>query len=248
GAGIYVGAGEPTVENVKVTCFNRHGINIDGSPAGQQPDGWRVVHIQLNSNKGDGLFIHGADSNTGKSDQVSVYSSNGWGIRDISQLGNTHIAPRTNGSHRNSGIAAGAAVSISSVARSSNVVTVTTSANHGFANGTWVLMAGVTDTSYNGVFKVTSIVDSTHFTFNQVGAISSSSSGTVKTDSGSHVYANAQRTFQKCSITSGQATLSCTDANLYDDHQPGAAITVAGAGVAGANLSTTVSSVNNGYN
>src|SRR5207253_3253809 len=164
GDGIYVGGGLPTIENVKIKCFNRHAINI------------------------------------------------------------------------------------STVSRAANVVTVTTSSNHGFTLGKWVALAGVTDSAFNGVFKVVSVPTSTTFTFNQVLADASSSGGTVKTESGLNVYANAQRTVQKCSISSGSASLSCTDANFYDDHQPGAAITVAGAGAAGANLVTTIVSVNNGYN
>src|SRR5258708_22337828 len=68
---------------------------------------------------------------------------------------------------------------ISSIARASNTVTVATSTPHGIVPGDSVTIAGVTDTSYNGVFLVATIPDSLHFTYAQTAANSSSSGGTA---------------------------------------------------------------------
>jgi hypothetical protein len=72
-----------------------------------------------------------------------------------------------------------AAVSISAISRASNVVFVTTASAHGLSAGQAVTIAGVTDTSYNGVFYVVSVGSSTTLTYNQTGANSSSSGGTT---------------------------------------------------------------------
>jgi hypothetical protein len=68
---------------------------------------------------------------------------------------------------------------ISAISRASNTVTVTTSTPHGLVSGDQVTIAGVTDTTYNGVFLVATLPDSTHFTYAQTLANSSSSGGTA---------------------------------------------------------------------
>src|SRR5689334_18872931 len=62
-----------------------------------------------------------------------------------------------------------------------NGVEVTTSAAHGLAVGNTTTIAGVTDSSFNGTVLVTSVIDSTHFTYTQSF---SSPSGTTPTSSG----------------------------------------------------------------
>jgi hypothetical protein len=68
---------------------------------------------------------------------------------------------------------------ISAISRTSNVVTVTTAVTTGMLATDQVIIAGVTDTSYNGTFAIASIIDATHFTYAQTGANSSSSGGTA---------------------------------------------------------------------
>jgi len=68
---------------------------------------------------------------------------------------------------------------ISAISRTSNVVTVTTAAPTGLLPTDQVVIAGVTDTTYNGTFPVASIIDSLHFTYAQTHANSSSSGGTA---------------------------------------------------------------------
>ena len=72
-----------------------------------------------------------------------------------------------------------ASVAISGVARSSNTVTVTTSAVHGLSVNDLVNLNGVTDTSFNGYFTVTAVSSTTVFTFSQTAANASSSGGST---------------------------------------------------------------------
>jgi len=68
---------------------------------------------------------------------------------------------------------------ISGVVRSSNVVTVSTVLDHSFRVGQSVVIAGVTNTSFNGTFTVASVPSSDTFTYAQTGTNASSSGGTV---------------------------------------------------------------------
>ena len=68
---------------------------------------------------------------------------------------------------------------ISSISRTSNIVTVALTAPVGLLSTDQVTIAGVTDASYNGTFPVASIIDSVHFTYAQTAANSSSSGGTA---------------------------------------------------------------------
>jgi hypothetical protein len=70
------------------------------------------------------------------------------------------------------------AVNISSISRSSNVVTANIGSGAGFIAGQSVTIAGVTDSSYNGVFTITSYIGS-NLVYSQTGANSSSSGGTA---------------------------------------------------------------------
>lgn len=67
---------------------------------------------------------------------------------------------------------------ITSISRSSNVVTVTTASAHGYPVGMSVLIDGVTNTSFNGTFTITGVT-STTFTYAQTAANASSSGGTA---------------------------------------------------------------------
>jgi hypothetical protein len=68
---------------------------------------------------------------------------------------------------------------ISAISRTSNIVTVTTAAPTGLLPTDRVIIAGVTDTTYNGTFPIASIIDSLHFTYAQTAANSFSSGGTA---------------------------------------------------------------------
>jgi hypothetical protein len=70
-------------------------------------------------------------------------------------------------------------VSITTASRTSNVVTITTAAAHGFPVGMSVLISGVTDSSFNGTFTIATVPSSTEFTFAQTASNASSSGGTA---------------------------------------------------------------------
>ena len=59
---------------------------------------------------------------------------------------------------------------ISNVALTSNVVTITTSAAHGYGTGQSVIVAATTTTSVNGTFTITSVPSTTTFTYALVAA------------------------------------------------------------------------------
>jgi hypothetical protein len=68
---------------------------------------------------------------------------------------------------------------ISTIARASNVVTVSTATPHGMIPTDQVTIAGVVDTSFVGTFPLASVPDSLHFTYAQTDADGSSSGGTA---------------------------------------------------------------------
>ena len=63
--------------------------------------------------------------------------------------------------------------------RTSNVVTITTTANHNIATGQYVTVSGVTDSSFDGIFIVTSTPTATTFTYAQVAGDTTSGNGSV---------------------------------------------------------------------
>lgn len=68
---------------------------------------------------------------------------------------------------------------ITSISRTSNVVTVTTSLDHTFKVGQSVVIANVTNNSFNGTFTITSVPSPTTFTYAQPNTNATSSGGTV---------------------------------------------------------------------
>ncbi len=68
---------------------------------------------------------------------------------------------------------------ISTISRATNVVTVNTTTNHGFAVGNRVTVTGVTNAAFDGTFVVTSVANPTRFTYAQTGANAASSGGRV---------------------------------------------------------------------
>jgi hypothetical protein len=78
-------------------------------------------------------------------------------------------------------------LAVASIARTANVVTVTTTGSTpGDLNGLSLTVSGVTDSTYNGTFAVTSTGPNT-FTYANTGANSSSSGGTVALLTGGYV-------------------------------------------------------------
>jgi hypothetical protein len=96
--------------------------------------------------------------------------------------GNHFIWVRTYRNNTNDeGVRLGINVSrdITAVSRTSNVVTVTTSAAHGFAAGNTVHIDAVTDTTFNGTFTIVAAPTTTTFTYAQTDANGTSSGGSA---------------------------------------------------------------------
>ena len=71
------------------------------------------------------------------------------------------------------------AASPAGAVRAGNVATITTSVAHGYIAGQYVTIAGVTDTSFDGVWQIEAVPTVTSFTFLQAAANSTSGSGTA---------------------------------------------------------------------
>lgn len=80
--------------------------------------------------------------------------------------------------------------SISAVGRASNVVTITTTAAHGYAVNDIVTVTAVTNTSVNGTFTIASVPSSVTFTYAQTGSNYSSTSDTGTVVSSSNLQAS----------------------------------------------------------
>jgi hypothetical protein len=70
---------------------------------------------------------------------------------------------------------------ITTVARTSNVVTITTSVAHGYSAGDSVTVAAVTNTDINGTFTISTVPTTTTFTYADTGAdiVSGADTGTI---------------------------------------------------------------------
>jgi len=75
-----------------------------------------------------------------------------------------------------------AAIGTPGAQRATNVVTITTTAPHGFSVGDSIYVAGVTGgtTNFNGTFTVASVPTATTFTYAQTGANDTAGSGTAR--------------------------------------------------------------------
>lgn len=72
-----------------------------------------------------------------------------------------------------------ATIAANGAARSSNVVTITTTAAHNFVTGQIVTISGVTDSSFNGTFVVAGTPSETTFVFSQSGTDVTSGNGSI---------------------------------------------------------------------
>jgi len=75
----------------------------------------------------------------------------------------------------------GAETNIQAASQSGNIVTITTRANHGYAPGMSVTIAGVTPAGYNGTFTVLGVPSSTTFTYSTGSGLAAGTAfGTVE--------------------------------------------------------------------
>lgn len=75
----------------------------------------------------------------------------------------------------------GAETNLSAASQSGNIVTITTKANHGYAPGQTVTIAGVTPAGYNGTFTVLGVPSATQFTYSTGSGLTAGTAfGTVE--------------------------------------------------------------------
>jgi DNA-binding beta-propeller fold protein YncE len=113
---------------------------------------------------------------------------------------------------------------ITSSSRSSNSTTITTAAAHSFQLSQVVLISGMADVSFNGVFTISSVPSSTTFTFVQTGAPNASSTGGTVTATpflatasiGPNVRGIAINTFTQQAILADPGATGPALFNLFD--------------------------------
>jgi DNA-binding beta-propeller fold protein YncE len=119
------------------------------------------------------LFVGAVTLTTGAHPNVSVMPSLNWGLVTGGGLGIFSIVDLQ---RRNSNvIGAGGAVRVSAT----STTTITTTTPHTLISGDAVLLAGITDTSFNGIFVVASVPTQNSFTITQTGADATSGAGSV---------------------------------------------------------------------
>jgi len=209
--GIQLGGGEPRLDNVWVQCFERHGIYVSGDSTiwhtpPSQPDFWRFDRVSVNSNRGDGIFVKGADSNAGVGTMIDARANGLFGVQDNAQLGNTWIGIGTHTNH-NDCCVSGAASSLSSIlGRAGTVTVVTTSPVVGLVPDGWVTIAGTAN--YDGTFKISGFTDASHFQFDKLGDFDRETEGAAARSSTASIYGvwDAAGAYGGCIGGSGQYT------------------------------------------
>jgi hypothetical protein len=116
----------------------------------------------------------------------------------------------------------------------STLVTITTTAAHGFSTGDSVTIAGVADSSFDGTFTIT-VTSSTTFTYAQDGTLNATSGGGTATDN--------SRTSGGASAPGLQRAGNIVTATTTDAHGFQAGWTVKIAGVANVAIGGTITAI-----
>lgn len=80
------------------------------------------------------------------------------------------------------------AVSVSSITTTDTTATVTTATAHGYSNHDWVTIAGASQTEYNGEKQITSVADTTTFTYTVASGTTTPATGTITATERNIVY------------------------------------------------------------
>lgn len=184
------------ITNVSVRGFSRHGFNGDsGSGNGCTnvlSDDAVIYNSNFIGNQGNGYFCRKVDCNAGYLSGNTFYYNAIWGAEDQSDLGNTMIGNQASyDGLSNASSTTPTTKVISAISRtlsgSDSTVSVTLeTADANIKVGSAVVIAGVTDSSFNSTsgsaFFVSVRTDSTHYQYIQPGAPAdaSSSGGTSR--------------------------------------------------------------------
>jgi hypothetical protein len=205
--GIHVCNNFVFILHVTIQSFGRHGINADSLPGhgcnSPFSDDLVVRDSSIIGNQGEGFLCDGTDCNAGLLESNAFYYNLIWAVEDQSSLGNSYQSNQiSNNGVQWTGPGTPATKAISSISRTltnnSSTVSVVLSVADTFAKlGSCMVIAGVTDTSFNTpagqCFFITSFTDSTHFSYIQPGAPAdaSSSGGTSRMAKYSEAYLSA---------------------------------------------------------
>lgn len=118
-------------------------------------------------------FVGTVTLGTGANPHVEIMAGLNWGLVTPGGAGTFSIVDLAK--QLSTTISAMGAARVSST----STVTITTTAPHGLADGDAVLITGVADSSFNGIFTVASVPTFTTFTYTQTGADATSGGGTV---------------------------------------------------------------------
>jgi hypothetical protein len=182
--GVRVGAQITRLTNVAAKGFGRHGFNysnadVDGG-AGLSDDCTTIDCYAANC-RGYGFYVAGGDSNASLFVHCQASTNALGGVFENSFLGNTWVSPKTDENHVDNatiqGIYTRPTQALASLARASNVVTLTFSAAYtgadpagsGFVPGQGITVSVPADTSFDGTFVVVSVSGAT-VTYAQAGA------------------------------------------------------------------------------
>ena len=200
GDGIQVQANFTSLENLYVSGWGHIGVNLDaivGDAAAQCPavgcsafsDTFHIINVTSNNNRGDGFYCKGGDCNAGSMLQTHTFVNQMYGFDEEGFLGNAYYSPEAHTNHittAGGGTGMGTTFVISAISRAANVVTLT-AAGHNFTTGNVIVVAGVTDGTFNGTFSL-SATTSTTATYSQTAGNASSSGGTARLTSNTEYF------------------------------------------------------------
>lgn len=134
-----------------------HDYYLDGIDGASQPESTILIHSGIRAN-----YLATLDINNAESLMIGTYG--GWILQYNSGSSDVESACQIDADP-------------TGAVRSSNVVTITTLAPHGFSLNDVVTISGVDDDSFDGEFVVTSVGSTTEFTYAQTGSDDTSGGG-----------------------------------------------------------------------
>jgi len=114
----------------------------------------------------------------------------------------------------------GLALAVTSITRAGDVATVTTTNPHGLFSGTRVVIAGATQTEYNGTFENIIVTGASTFTYIVVGTPASPATGTPLTAKPSTFYQEIEPIQEPQDLQSDSAGRAQVGFNIRTKKQP----------------------------
>jgi hypothetical protein len=235
--GIRVNGGQVSLNDVYVSKFSRHGVNVD-SKLGGGPDEWMFQNVRAEQNRGDGFHFSGQDANAGLCLLCISRLNQGWGFYNNAVIPSTYVAPLTDGNH-NDPTRPEQTVQIAQITVVNRVATVTTITPHQSIAGDWGVIQGCQ--KFNNKWAVVSIPSPTTLqinTTNPDGVYCDTQSATYGFQAGARVWASG-RTVNDAVVKSGSYNVTSASAHWTQDDY-GTLVCVENAGRTGQDFCSTV--------